>query len=169
MSPARPPEGANSLSEGQGRRPKGAPVTIAVERLARTRAAIARQIELRADGPDAARRAGADAHEGRPPARWFRRFSAVATTWWRGHPAHLVLDLATPALSRYASRKPRQFAGMAAAAGAVIAIARPWRLLSVTGTLLAVAKSTPWTGALFCALAAAGTPDERQPDEIVRP
>jgi len=27
LSPARPPEGANSLSEGQGRRPKGAPVT----------------------------------------------------------------------------------------------------------------------------------------------
>ena len=27
MSPARPPEGAHSLSEGQGRRPKGAPVT----------------------------------------------------------------------------------------------------------------------------------------------
>jgi len=27
VSPARPPEGANSLSEGQGRRPKGAPVT----------------------------------------------------------------------------------------------------------------------------------------------
>ena len=27
MSPARPPEGANSLSEGQGRRPKGAPVS----------------------------------------------------------------------------------------------------------------------------------------------
>src|SRR5512140_3421368 len=29
MSPARPPEGANSLSEGQGRRPKGAPMTMA--------------------------------------------------------------------------------------------------------------------------------------------
>jgi hypothetical protein len=28
MSPARPPEGANSLSEGQGRRPKGAPVSV---------------------------------------------------------------------------------------------------------------------------------------------
>ena len=27
MSPARPPEGASSLSEGQGRRPKGAPVS----------------------------------------------------------------------------------------------------------------------------------------------
>jgi RND family efflux transporter MFP subunit len=29
MSPARPPEGAHSLSEGQGRRPEGAPVTAA--------------------------------------------------------------------------------------------------------------------------------------------
>jgi len=27
MSPARPPEGANSLSEGQGRRSKGAPMS----------------------------------------------------------------------------------------------------------------------------------------------
>jgi cytochrome b561 len=32
MSPARPPEGANSLSEGQGRRPKGAPVSLANSR-----------------------------------------------------------------------------------------------------------------------------------------
>jgi branched-chain amino acid transport system ATP-binding protein len=31
MSPARPPEGANSLLEGQGRRPKGAPVTRLLE------------------------------------------------------------------------------------------------------------------------------------------
>ena len=29
MSPARPPEGAHSLSEGQGRRPEGAPVSAA--------------------------------------------------------------------------------------------------------------------------------------------
>src|SRR5512140_1018299 len=29
MSPARPPEGANSLSEGQGRKPEGAPMTMA--------------------------------------------------------------------------------------------------------------------------------------------
>jgi hypothetical protein len=141
-------------------------MSSAVERLAQTRLAIARQVELRAHGPHPARQTGADAHEGRPAARWFRRFSAAATTWWRGHPAHLVLELATPVLSRYAARKPLQLAGIAAAAGAVVAIARPWRLLSATGMVLAVARSSPWSSVLLSALAAA---DAHEPDETARP
>ena len=45
--------------------------------------------------------------------------------WWRHHPAHMALELATPALSGYARRKPVQFLGIAAAVGAVVLVARP--------------------------------------------
>jgi hypothetical protein len=142
-------------------------MTAAADRLARTRLAIVRQIELRVHGPQATRQTGAqDAHEGRPAAGLFRRLSAAATTWWRGHPAHLALELVTPLLSRYASRKPLQFLGIAVATGAVIAIARPWRLLSATGILLAVAKSSQWSSVLLSALAAAD--DRREPDDVAQ-
>ena len=140
------------------------------DRLARTRLAIVRQIALRAHGAQPPRETGSeDAHEGSHPASWLRRCNAAVTTWWRGHPAHLAMELATPVLSRYASRKPLQFVGVAALAGAAIAITRPWRLLSVTGVLFALARSSQWSGVLLSALSAASAPDGREPDEIVRP
>jgi hypothetical protein len=145
-------------------------MTGAVDRLVRTRLAIVQQIELRMHGPQPAHQTdAADAHESRTPASWFGRISAAAATWWRGHPAHLALELATPLLSRHAARKPLQFLGIAAAAGAAIAIVRPWRLLSATGMLLAIAKSSQWSEVLLSALTAADAPDARAPDEIVRP
>jgi hypothetical protein len=63
--------------------------------------------------------------------------------WWR------------PVLSAYARRKPLQFLGIAAAAGAVVVVARPWKLISATGLLMAVLKSSQVTGLVLSAMSAA--------------
>jgi hypothetical protein len=76
-------------------------------------------------------------------------------TWWRHHPAHMALELATPTLSRYASRKPLQFLGIAAAVGAVVVLARPWKLMSATGLLVAVLKSSQLSSLVMSAMSAA--------------
>lgn len=62
--------------------------------------------------------------------------------WWRHHPAKLALEIAEPALQQYARHKPLQLVGMAAAAGVATVFIRPWRLVSVTGLLLATLKSS---------------------------
>lgn len=86
---------------------------------------------------------------------WFGRLSYAAGTWWRHHPAHMVLELSTPALENYARRKPFQYLGMAAAAGALLMLARPWKLISLTGILVALFKSSQLSSLLMSALSAA--------------
>jgi hypothetical protein len=66
----------------------------------------------------------------------------VAGAWWQGHPAHLAVNLAKPVLQTYAEKKPLQLLGIAAGIGAAVVILRPWRLMSLTGVLLATLKST---------------------------
>lgn len=147
----------------------------AADRLARTRLAIIDQIqnrEYRAQGGRSGRRrqreAAGDA-EGEPePAGsgWFGHLGRAASAWWRHHPAHLGLELAAPALSAYASRKPLQYLGIAAAVGAIVVIVRPWRLISVTGLLVALAKSSQLSSVLLSALSAADfRKDHDEPDE----
>jgi hypothetical protein len=139
----------------------------AADKLARTRRAILEQIEHREHGSqrgDAQRpheRSGGREHEYErkaPGHGWFARFRYAAGTWWRHHPAHMGLELATPALSVYASRKPLQYLGIAAAVGAVVVIARPWRLMSLTGLLVAIAKSSQLSSVVLSALSAADYP-----------
>jgi hypothetical protein len=66
----------------------------------------------------------------------------TAQVWWWHHPAKLALEIAQPALTQYAEKKPYQMLGLAAAAGAAAVLVRPWRLVSVTGLLLATVKSS---------------------------
>jgi len=139
----------------------------AADRLARSRLAILDQIQHREHeqqpGDRERRRerepGGAKEHEAEPRGArlggWFARFTHAARTWWRHHPVHLGLELASPVLSTYAERKPLQYLGIAAAVGAVVMIARPWRLISVTGLLMAVAKSSQLSAVLLSALSAA--------------
>lgn len=78
--------------------------------------------------------------------------------WWRHHPVHTAMDLAVgaahPVLTRYAHDKPVQLLGAAAALGAALAVVRPWRLVSITGLLLATLKSSGLAPALLSLLAA---------------
>ena len=66
----------------------------------------------------------------------------AARLWWQHHPAQLAVNLAQPALSQYAKEKPLQMLGIAAGAGAAVVVLRPWRLISVTGLLLAALKAS---------------------------
>ncbi|HWI77633.1 MAG TPA: hypothetical protein VNS31_00445 [Ramlibacter sp.] len=100
---------------------------------------------------------------GSGPASWFATARRAVSGWWRNHPAHLGLELATPALSDYAGRKPVQFLAIAAVAGAVAMVARPWRLISATGLLMALLKSSQLSGLIMSAMSAADYPDDRQP------
>jgi hypothetical protein len=65
----------------------------------------------------------------------------VGRAWWRGHPAHLAVDLATPVLQTYAEKNPLQLLGISAGIGAAAVVLRPWRLMSFTGLLVAALKS----------------------------
>lgn len=138
----------------------------AADRLSRSRRAILDEIQLRdrSTGSASARRWRAQSDGGEPEdddelrgraSGWLPRLRRAARTWWRHHPAHMGLELATPALSAFAQRKPLQFLGIAAASGALLVIARPWRLVSVTGLLVAIAKSSQLSTVLLSALSAA--------------
>lgn len=69
--------------------------------------------------------------------------------WWHHHPAHLAIDLAKPAVGKYARARPVQLLGLSAAIGAAFILVRPWRLVSVTGLLLATLKSSKFPGLLL--------------------
>ena len=146
----------------------------AADRLARTRLAIIKQIqqpEHRTERGDTHRRHEREMRDHDAPERmsnggiggWLARFRQAARTWWRYHPAHMGLELATPALSAFAERKPLQYLGIAAAVGAVVMIARPWRLISVGGLLMAIAKSSQVSTVLLSALSAANYQKDHEP------
>jgi hypothetical protein len=103
-----------------------------------------------------------------PPPRsggWLGRVQHALRTWWRYHPAHMAVEVATPVLSAYARQKPAQVLGFAALAGAALVFARPWRLISLTTLLVAVLKSSHLPGVLLSALSAADfEKDHRRPE-----
>lgn len=76
------------------------------------------------------------------PAGAWSSIKHTARVWWQHHPAQLALNLAKPALGRYAEEKPLQLLGLAAGAGAAMVVLRPWRLISVTGILFAALKAS---------------------------
>jgi len=90
--------------------------------------------------------------EDEDPARWFARLKRAAVAWWRTHPARLGVELAKPVLSRYAARKPAQFLGIAAAVGAIVIVVRPWRLISVTGLVVTLLKSSQLSSVIMSAM-----------------
>jgi hypothetical protein len=150
------------------------------DRLARTRLAIIAQVQRRSRGNgdhDAARehraKEGQREHaqddwtsyeEREGIGSWFGHARRALRTWWRHHPAHMGVELATPMLSNYAYRKPVQFLAIAAAAGAVVVVARPWRLITVGGLLAALLKSSQVSTLVMSALSAADfQKDHRRP------
>lgn len=153
----------------------------ASDRLARTRLAIIEQVQRRDRGSarDAREREHARARRqaGEPEAAyedeyehttgegWFGHVKRALGTWWRHHPAHMGLELATPMLSSYARRKPMQFLGMSAALGAAFVVVRPWRLISATGIVVALLKSSQLSGLLMSAMSAADFQKDDRPYE----
>ena len=66
----------------------------------------------------------------------------TASRWWRSHPASLAVVVVQPMVENYARANPFKLIGMAAVAGAIVVTAKPWRLVSVTGVLIAAMRST---------------------------
>jgi hypothetical protein len=98
-----------------------------------------------------------------PAADWMDTARDAVDHWWRYHPAHMAVDIARPALSSYARRKPLQYLGIAAAAGAAIFLLRPWKLISVTGVLVALVKSPQVAGLVMSALSSGNNPEDDPP------
>jgi hypothetical protein len=149
----------------------------AARRLAQTRLAILEEFDQREhrgdkrgaqerrDGTRSQAREHGEGRERSGPGGWFDSARRALGTWWRHHPAHMAVEIATPALSRYAEKRPLQYLGIAAAVGVVVALTRPWRLISVTGLLVAVVKSSQLSGLLMSALSAADFQKDRPPYE----
>lgn len=84
--------------------------------------------------------------------RLWRALRRTTAIWWRSHPAHLAVQVAQPALGQYARTHPLTLLGVAAALGAVVVLAKPWRLIPVTGLLVAAFKSKAFTHFIASAL-----------------
>lgn len=148
----------------------------AADKLAQTRLAIIAHVQSRERR--SVRRENARIEEGeaetgesewegeeqpRSLAGWINRLKRVGGAWWRHHPAHMGLELATPVLSDFAARRPVQYLAIAAALGAVIVVARPWRLISITGLLVALLKSSQLSSMVLSAMSAADYGRDRPP------
>ena len=73
-----------------------------------------------------------DPHEDGPASLW-RTLQHTARAWWQSHPAHLALEVAEPLFDKYARAHPTKVLTIAAATGAALVLAKPWRLISITG------------------------------------
>lgn len=127
------------------------------ERLAVSRKAIVRHM-TRDDAPSAGQIPYAhkvnDAGDGSTQnqrSHW-QVIKRAVRVWWQHHPAQLALDLAQPVLGRYAEEKPLQLLGVAAGVGAAVVLLRPWRLVSLSGLLVATLKSSELSGFLLSLL-----------------
>jgi hypothetical protein len=85
---------------------------------------------------------------------WFGHLRHAVQTWWRYHPAHMAVDLATPLMRSYARRKPMQLLGISLATGAALTFARPWKLISIGTLLVAVLKSSQLSHLFMAAMSA---------------
>jgi hypothetical protein len=123
------------------------------QRLALSRRAIVRHMNQDRRAHDE-EEAGEDNFDDAPPeggGTW-HLIKHTVRAWWRHHPAHVAIDLARPVLGRYAEDKPLKLLGIAAGIGALAVVIKPWRLVSMTGLLLATLKSSEMSGALLSML-----------------
>ena len=139
-------------------------MSAASDKLARSRLAVIEHVyrkEARKDPfaaaakhvqPDGEQWEAAQAAASSGGGGWFSRISRAAKSYWRHHPARMGVQMATPVLSAYARKHPAAYVGAAAAAGAIFMVARPWRLISVTGVLVAIAKSPQLAGVVMSAM-----------------
>jgi hypothetical protein len=73
---------------------------------------------------------------------WLDMGRNMARRWWQRHPLHAAGQLAHPLLQGYASRHPAKLLAGAAAVGSLLALTRPWRLLSGTALLALLLRTS---------------------------
>jgi hypothetical protein len=127
-------------------------MSSAADRLARTRLALIESVHSKEKRKEQGLRGAMASQQGEQGESaeaaaasggggWAGGMKRAVESWWYHHPARLGVQLATPMLSSYARRKPLQYLGIAAGVGVVFMIARPWRLISAGGLLMALARS----------------------------
>ena len=134
------------------------------DRLAQSRLAIIEHLhrnEHEHDKPKPVRLAGqrpsmvlVDKIQQRLNTGWLGGVRQALSVWWRGHPGRTAVELATPYLSSFGRQSPVKFLGIASAAGVLLYLVKPWKLLSVTGLLAALFKSTKLSTLLMSGLSA---------------
>lgn len=77
---------------------------------------------------------------------WAPMARGMARHWWQRHPLHAAGQLARPVLERYARQEPLKLVAVAAAAGALVVLARPWRLLTASGVAATLFKTSDVAG-----------------------
>lgn len=122
------------------------------DKLARTRLAIIEHIEHSLHGKPR-EQADSATPESASHGRW-AGLRAAGRDYWEHHPARLALQFAEPAIRGYAHRHPARLLAACAALGALVVLARPWRLVSVTGLLLAAVRSPRLSSMVMSALMA---------------
>ena len=141
-------------------------MSAAADKLARNRRAILEHVARRQRRHDPREETAQDfSDEGyafsgaAPPSDdgngWFGHLRHAVRTWWRYHPAHMAVDLASPLMRGYARRKPLQLLAISLAAGAALTFARPWRLISLTTLIVALLKSSQLSNLFMAAMSAA--------------
>jgi len=153
-------------------------MSAASDRLDRTRLALIEHVHRKERKPQRAQAQGdvgehedaeqweaAEAAAASGGGGWMSRISRAAKSYWRHHPARMGVQMATPVLSAYARKQPLAYVSISAAAGAALTFARPWRLISVTGLVVAVLKSSQLSSLLMSALSAADFGRDMAPDE----
>lgn len=127
------------------------------QRLARSRLAILAYLE-HGHAKDAPAHGAQDAASSPAAATPWRSAREAVRRHWQEHPARLATELVAPLLSHWGRRHPLAFLGIAAAIGAALVMARPWKLISVTGVLVAALKSSNLASLALSALATRHTP-----------
>lgn len=127
------------------------------ERLDKSRQAIVRQMGH--DHATPVEQGGSDTEIDASASTW-SLVKQTASSWWHGHPASLALDFARPRMQRFAQEQPLKLLAISAGMGAAAVLLRPWRLISLTGLVFAVLKSSEVTG-LASSLLASGTRNDR--------
>lgn len=140
------------------------------QRLQASRHAISQHLQgqgrSRRSDADATRGAGGNDEADAPSAgpAWWRIARHTLRVWWHNHPAYSAVLVAQPVLQRYASEKPLQVVGIAAAVGAAAVWLKPWRLVSV-GALLAATMKSQDVSRLVVALMSQAMPPQERKDE----
>lgn len=79
----------------------------------------------------------------------FARVRYAASVWWQRHPASAAFELANPLLRNYARTHPFKLVGISTAAGAAIAVIRPWRMISASALVVAAVKASGLSNTLM--------------------
>lgn len=118
------------------------PRLSAQQRLAISRHALVGHLQD-AESPRGARRRSGSLLSGMD---WAPVARGMARHWWQRHPVHAAGQLARPVLERYAREQPLKLVAAAAAVGALVVLARPWKLLSASAVVAAIFKTSEVAG-----------------------